>query len=92
MLVNICCLGVEECRYPIELDSDYVAVDWVRACALVARYLVLHPPDLECTPELHRAFRQIRLTLEQDAWNYATPLQKEKEKEAHISMLNVRLE
>lgn len=59
----------------------------------------MHPPDLYYTTELSRAFWQIRFTLEQDPWNYATQEEKKVNNpvslrwpwahEAHITMLNV---
>lgn len=51
--------------------------DWVLICALTARYLVLHPPDMVYTSELSRVFAQIRRALEYDAWNYATAEEKQ---------------
>jgi hypothetical protein len=67
---------------------DSLSRDYVRVCSLIARKLVLHPPDLEFPGELQRAIWQIQFTLEQDAVDWATPPEKT-EHEMYINMLNV---
>lgn len=101
MTVGLTSLGNKETRYPgRSLDGAWVLRDWIRNCALFARYMVLHPPDWDITIELRRAFWLIRFTLEHDVWNHVTPEEKQFgstelgcrwrwSHERHITMLNV---